>query len=318
VRLRLKKSCLIWILATVAASSLAAQTPPNVGELFASETTAKGPVLLAGTGMEVASGSQLTAGNSVATLRLTRGGEVRICPNAGLTVSTVQNGPEPPGTERELMMAMDVGSLELDYPINDLADTLITPDFKLMLPGPGVFHFALGVNNHGDTCIKPLRGNSASVIVGEMSGSAVYQVKPDEAVMFAGGKLAGRTQLVEECGCPAPLPVMQAEAKPEPPPADANAMNAVTAIAPRPPDVPPAPEEKAANAEVEMPLVFRGDQLRAPAAAVAKVRFSALPNVVSAQENLKPVVLKPGKGEVSKKRGFLGRIKGFFAALFGK
>jgi hypothetical protein len=72
--------------------------------------------------------------------------------------------------------------------------------------------------------------------------------------------------------------------------------------------------------DVEAPLVFKKPKPAEPEV-VAKVRFSALPNVFSAQETQKPVVLKPGKGEVSeksKKKGFFGRIGGFFASLFHK
>ena len=307
--------------------SAIAQSPAEIGELFASETTTQGPVLLAGTGMSVASGSQVAAGKSVATLRLLRGGEVRICPNAGLTVSAVQSST--PQSNQELMLSMDTGSLEVDYPLNDLADTLMTPDFKLMLAGPGVFHFALGVNNQGDTCIKPLRGNSASLIVSELLGNGVYQVKPDEAVVFAGGKLNGRSPLETVCGCPAPVPVIQAqqtepsvqteqprqEVQPkqnEPPPARVS--SDVTA---------PLPAEKpdAIHVQVEAPLVFRGDQPE-PVYAVAHIKFSALPKVFLAQEDEKPLVLKPGNGSVStkdkEKKGFFGRIKGFFGTLFHK
>jgi len=307
----------------------AAQSPPVIGELFASETTSHGPVLLAGTGMSVASGSQVSAGKSVATLRLQRGGEVRVCPNAGVTVSTPQNyGVQ---SSQELMLAMNAGSVELDYPLNDLADTLITPDFKLMLAGPGVFHFALGVNNKGDTCIKPMRGNSAGIIVSEMIGSGVYQVKPDEAVLFEGGKLSGRTPLVGDCGCPKPPPSMVAEE--HKPATEPHASASTAAAVPAPIAVPPASTSSVSDAaapspeksngvhmEVEAPLVFHGDLPIQPAYTVAHIRFSALPNVFLAQENEKPIVLKPGEGEVSaknkEKKGFLGRMKGFFASLF--
>lgn len=61
------------VLAIPLLASAAAQSPADIGELFASETTAHGPVLLAGTGMVVSSGSQVAAGKSVATLRLARG-----------------------------------------------------------------------------------------------------------------------------------------------------------------------------------------------------------------------------------------------------
>ena len=309
-------------------SSAAAQSPPTVGELFASETTVHGPALLAGAGMNVVSGSQVAAGRSVATLRLERGGEVRLCPNAGLTISATQGFA--PQSRQELMLAMDTGSLELDYPINDLADTLITPDFKLTLAGPGVFHFALGVNNQGDTCIKPMRGNSASIIVSEMLGNDFYQVRPDQAILFAGGKLSGRTPLIGECGCPEPPPVMVAEEKKAAPsetaPAPAPASEVATAkpapaksdpTAPLPPENPDA-----VHVEVEVPLIYRGDQPIQPAYTVAHINFSALPNVDLPQEKVEANVLKTDKEEVSakgkQKKGFFGKIKGFFASLFHK
>jgi hypothetical protein len=323
-------SNLCLALALLLPLSAAAQSPAEIGELFASETTPNGPVLLAGTGMSVASGSQVAAGKSVATLRLARGGEVRVCPNASLTVSAVENNV--PQSSQELMLAMDTGSVEVDYPLNDLADTLMTPDFKVMLAGPGVFHFAFGVNNQGDTCIKPLRGNSASLIVSEMLGNGVYQVKPDEALMFAAGKLNGRGPLETACGCPAPAPVMQAKQTQPPTPAGQKAaeraapVEQAKQIEPAPATVAsdvtaPLPPEKPddIHVQVDAPLIFRGDEPE-PAYTVARIRFSALPNVLLAQENEKPVVLKPGKGSVSaknkEKKGFFGRIKGFFASLF--
>ena len=279
--------------------------------------------------MSVISGSQVSAGKAVATLRLDRGGEVRVCPNSGLSVSTTQNTVGQGG--QELMLAMDAGSVELDYPLNDLTDTLITPDFKLMLAGPGVFHFALGVNSRGDTCIKPMRGNSAGIIVSEMMGSGVYQVKPEEALLFVGGKLSGRTNLVGGCGCPKPPPSQVAEEhKPEPPQAPSPpAAVASAATVPLPTSAtaespPPQPAEKrdSVHMEVDAPLIFRGDQPIQPAYTVAKIRFSSLPNMHLAQENERPNVLKPGKQEASaknnEKKGFFGRIRGFFASIFHK
>ena len=89
-----------------------AQSPQGIGELFASESTAQGPVLLAGTGMSVTSGAELTAGRSVATLRLERGGEVRICPSGSMTVSAPQGNVQQ--GNQELMFAMNGGSVELE------------------------------------------------------------------------------------------------------------------------------------------------------------------------------------------------------------
>lgn len=325
-----KKLFSVLCLALVLLVSAAAQSSADIGELFASETTAHGPALLAGTGMAVVGGSQVAAGKSVATLRLARGGEIRLCPHAGLTVSAV--GSNVPQQSQQLMLSMDTGSIEFDYPLNDLADTLVTPDFKFLLAGPGVFHFALGVNAKGDTCIKPMRGNSASIIVSEMLGNSAYQIKADEALVFARGKLGGRGPLETECGCPPPAPVLHAEneqpktestAANEPAKAGAPTPKSVPTTAIQAPDVTAAiPAEKpgAVHVQVDVPLIFRGDHPE-PAYNVARIRFSALPNVLLAQETQRPLVLKPGKVQAKdtkskEKKGFFGRIKGFFAALF--
>jgi hypothetical protein len=306
------------------------QSPSTIGELFASETTARGPILLAGTGMSVVSGSQLSAGKSVATLRLERGGEIRICPNGSIIVSAPQSYGNQ--SNQELMIAMDAASVELHYPLNDLADTVVTPDFKLMLAGPGVFHFALGVNHQGDTCLKPLVGNSAGIIVSEMIGNLVYQVKPDEAVLFAAGKLAGRGPLLTACGCPRPVPALRAEEKKEAPVVQAQERSEARTTARPEITAPPPPQRPdALHVQVEAPLIFRGNQpvepggkpiYIEPVSAVARIKFSNLPNTLLAQDDSKPIVLKPGKGEVSGKtkgkKGFFGGIKGFFAGLFHK
>jgi hypothetical protein len=284
-----------------------AQSPSVIGELFPTEQGVQGAALLAGTGMSVTSGSQLSAGQSAASLILSRGGQVRICPQSSLSVNAVPNA-------EGLLFGLNTGSLEIDYPINVLEDTVITPDFKLLLVGPGTFHFALGFNNRGDTCIRGLRGNTSGIIVSETMGTGTYQVKPDEQVLFSKGRLADRSSDRIACGCPAPPPVLRAQQDPESNP---------TAELP-----PQKPEET--HVKVDVPLVFRGRAEEAPPEpepvyTVAKVRFSTLPDVFSLQESVDPIVLNlpppkktpavvsPNKQE---KKGFFARLKGFFASIF--
>jgi hypothetical protein len=260
-----------------AAASAVGQSPAEIGELFASETTAHGPALLAGTGMSVTSGSQLAAGKTVATLRLARGGEARLCPNTSLTVSVVD--ATLPKNNQELMISMDTGAVELDYPLNDLGDTVITPDFKLMLAGPGVFHFALGVTNRGDTCIRPLRGHSAGIIVSEMLGNGVYQVRQDEALIFTGGKLSGRAPLQSDCGCPSPPPVLEAKQEEQPPAAESKKQGELAehpepvSLGVRSENSAPTEASEVRHVEVEAPMIFLGDRPE-PAYTVARIQFS--------------------------------------------
>jgi len=300
-----------------------AQSSEDIGELFATEPTAHGPALLAGTGMSVGNGSKLAAGKSVATLRLSRGGELRLCPNSSLTVGAVQSNV--PQSSREFAFSMDTGSVEFDYPLNDVADTLVTPDFRFLMAGPGAFHFALGVTNRGDTCVRSMRGNSAGIIVSEMLGNGVYQIKPDETLIFLGGKLSGRAPLESPCGCPAPPPVVLTKKSEAPQPQPNQPLHASLGAVPSP--LPGDATDSNATAgkpdtlhmEVEAPMVFLASQPE-PSYTVARIRFSSLPNTHLMQETGKPLVLRPNQrkalAQSAEKRGFLGRIRGFLAGIF--
>ena len=286
---------------------------------------------LAGSGMSVLSGSQLSAGIAPATLKLFRGGQVRICPHGGLSATTSGQG---------LMLATGTGAIEIDYELKQqVADILITPDFNVTLVGPGTFHFALGVNKRGDTCVKPLPGNASAVTFSELLGTRVYQAQPEEALMFRGGKLEPRAAFAGECGCPAGVPVMRAEASPSPTPVppkdDAPSSKSAerVAVASNEPTTPLPPDRPGqVHVQVDAPFVFSARTTGGRPYSVAKVQFSSLPNVYFVQERVDPVVLTEKPPEVSlkaeasapkpeekpkkEKKGFMGRIKGFFGALF--
>lgn len=308
------------------AQNLFAQNVPPVGELFASDANSSNAMQLAGSGMAVYSGSELSAGIAPATLKLARGGQVRICPNSGLNVTTSGQG---------LMLATGTGALEIEYELKQqAADVVITPDFNVALVGPGTFHFALGINKKGDTCVKPLVGNASEITFSELLGTGIYKAGPDQTVIFRGGKLDGKKALTGECGCPPASPVMRAEAQPNVKPPDetskpveqvAVASNETTS--PLPPDKPGQ-----VHMQVDTPFVFSARPAAGRPYAVAKVQFSSLPNVYFVQEKVDPVVLvekqpavslkasidasKPEEKPKKEKKGFMGRVKGFFGSLF--
>jgi hypothetical protein len=304
----------------------AAQNVPPVGELFASDASSSSAMQLAGSGMAVYSGSELSAGIAPATLKLARGGQVRICPNSGLNVTASGQG---------LMLATGAGSLEIEYQLKQqAADVVITPDFNVALVGPGTFHFALGINKKGDTCVKPLAGNESEITFSELLGTGIYKAAPDQMMVFRGGKLDGKTTLTGDCGCPPAAPVMRAEAQPSPTPASETpkpaeqvAVTSNETTSPLPPDKPGQ-----VHVQVDTPFVFSARPTSGRPYAVAKVQFSSLPNVYFVQERVDPVVLVEKQPEVSlkaqvdaskpeekpkkEKRGFMGRVKGFFGSLF--
>jgi hypothetical protein len=281
---------------------------------------------LAGSGMAVYSGSELSAGIAPATLRLARGGQVRICPNSGLNVTASGQG---------LMLATGAGALEIEYELKQqAADVVITPDFNVSLLGPGTFHFALGINTKGDTCVKPLAGNAGEITFSELLGTGSYKAGPEQTMVFRGGKLDGKTALTGDCGCPPAAPVMRAEEPPNakppdetPTPAQQVAVNSNETTSPLPPDKPGQ-----VHVQVDTPFVFSARPASGRSYAVAKVQFSSLPNVYFVQERVDPVVLVEKQAEVSPKasaetskpaekprkerKGFMGRVKGFFGSLF--
>lgn len=320
------RTAFLWRCAAPVLLGVCASAQSPVGELFASQPGAPSVAQPAGAGMPVLPGSELTAGIAPATLKLVRGGQVRICPQSQLSVNSGAQG---------LMLSMSAGAFEINYRVKQsVADLIVTPDFNIRLAGPNAFHFALGVNGHGDTCFKPLPGNTAGIVFSELLGSDMYGVAADEAAFFPEGKLAGRTALSQACGCPASVPAMRAAAQPEGPPHPDDSRGAEHVlvanreVAASLPPGQPGPT----HVEVETPFVFSAKATALPGA-VAKIEFSALPNVFFVQDEVDPVVLsvKPpetpvkevkqepnpaAKEEKKERKGFLARVKGFFGSIF--
>lgn len=287
-----------------------AQQP--VGEVFASDATVQGSVQLTSGGAKVMSGANVTAGDAAARLALARGGELRVCPGTSIAVTASSNG-------RELMFGMGTGAIEADYKLASSADSIMTPDFRILLAGPGTFHFALRSRANGDTCVQARASNSSSIVVTEVMGDATYQIKPNEQVLFRGGRLSEPASPVEDCGCPAPAPALRAEA----PPAPATPASAPVLMASAPASPPPAaeaavlaPDPTAAHVEVDSPFIFRAEDspLRQPLLRASLTSLPALPEVEPLPPPVETVSVQPAKPP--KKKGAFARMKSFLASLF--
>lgn len=295
----------------ICAMQVAAAAQQSIGELYATDASVKGSVVLAGSGTTVLSGSSIQAGAQAATLKLDRGGSVLVCEGTKLSLTSSQTG-------RQLLLSLNSGNLELNYPLGAEADTLLTPDLRLMLPGPGTVHVAVRVTPQGDTCVQSLPWNVSAIVISETMGDATYQVKPDEAVLFKGGHLTEASRSRQNCGCPRAVPIEVAKAAPPPPPPAQPKATEPLASAPPPP---PPPEQHLA---VEAPFIFRGsDPLPDLSPNIARLR---LENTKLVQ--LEPAVLPPASAkkksvpsnntQVAKKQshGFFSKIGAFFAGIF--
>ena len=303
--------------------------PPSVRAFTAGVQPAAVPVAvgssgsLVETGSRVASGSSITAGEETAILRLTRGGEVQVCPGTTVSVSTSSSG-------QDLMLGMSTGALETHYVLENSVDSVLTPDFRVVLPGPGQFNLAVGADSRGNTCVASLPGSTSSAVVAELLGSGTFEIKPNQQVLFRQGRLDSVENPPTYCGCPPPRePVLRAsvdasqvQAEPKP----GEKMQLSNSNDPQPSDAPPslsptantdpAANAKPAKVEMDSALVFRGrERVKAkPAAPPAPTEeVAALPVTEKQKDPLPATIVVPPPDPKPPHKSFLRR---FFGAIF--
>ena len=288
---------------------------------------------------KLGSGSSVTAGSDTTILRLPRGGEVRVCPGTTLSVS-------PSQSKRDLMFGMSTGAIETHYTLSASADSVLTPDFRIMFAGPGEFHYAISADSHGNTCVRALKGNTSSVIVSELMGDRLYQVKPSEQAVFRSGQIDKVDSDVPlECGCAPPPPVVRTSTQPLqripegdlPSKVSVGAGSAGSAVAgsgagssspgtrlSNGPETAalPASQPNDVHVQVDAPLVFsrkdRTARTEPPPAPVDAIRELPVEESPERQVHIDPVIQPPPPEAPAKteRRGFFRRVGRFFSAIF--
>ena len=269
----------------------AAQAPTVTGAL---EVTAGKAVI-------AASGS-VTSGSRTTDVVLPHRGTLRVC--AATTVKLAADTGAPAGTTPGLLMAIDHGAVEMSFASTPAqasnADILLTPDFRILISGPGASEVKVRLGQQGDTCVDNSGANAPYVVVTSVFDSGLYRVQPGQRVMFQHGSLNEVVdQEKEPCGCPA-----------QPAHAAANEFPLAQSegLAPSPAPAPAPPQ--ATHGEPQSALVYSAKE-HAPTAAIPAPAPQAAPAPVHTPAPAPP------PAPVKKKHRFLAGIGHFFRRFFG-
>jgi hypothetical protein len=323
---------------TFLAISLHAQQP--IGRTSAQEVKVSGAMDVHNGEMLLGNGSAVTAGDQAVKISLTRGGELRLCPTT--TVHLSRDGSVEKQDSSALMMALDRGALEANYSAGKYSDVLMTPDFRILVSGPGTADLSVRVNAKGDTCVDNHGANAPYVTVSSLFDSGVYRVQPNQRVLFEHGSLHDVVDSEKEiCGCPAPVVSLASSGTtsnaPASPGAHVGGPSSTAADTTFPlavsqglaaPPAPPPTTSGDVHASVTVPLTYNGTTGKAgdPAelAAAGAAGVTPPPTQAPAAEASVPVnkPTETATAVVPEKKqqggGFFHSIGHFFSRIFGK
>jgi hypothetical protein len=263
---------------------LDSKNPGRAAKVTGALEVSQGKAIIAASGT-IASGSETTQ------VTLPHRGVLRVC--ASTTVKLAADSSVPAGEIPGLMMAMDHGAVEASFATGRNSDILLTPDFRILIGGPGAAEVKVRLGQHGDTCVDNAGANAPYVLVSSVFEGGAYRVQPGQRVMFQHGSLHEVVDHEKEpCGCPPTtvkgneFPLAQSEG-----------------LAPLTTPAPSAIKHDNASAQTGETLVYNAPQLSASA-------HTAAP---AANDGANPAASQ----STAKKPGFFGNIGRFFRHIFG-
>ncbi|HEY0759898.1 MAG TPA: hypothetical protein VGD59_11630 [Acidisarcina sp.] len=174
-----------------------------------------GPIEVSNGSAILTSSGSITAGDRTAKISLPGKGELRLCSTTTIHLSRDRSASAALAASAlsaaassqapALMIALDRGALEAAYTTGRYSDVLMTPDFRILISGPGQADLRIRVSPQGDTCIENRGDHAPYVTVSSQLEEGLYRVQSGQRVLFEHGSLREVVDHEQEpCGCPPP------------------------------------------------------------------------------------------------------------------
>jgi len=240
----------------------------------------------------IATSGAVSSGSRTTEVLLPHRGTLRVCANTTVKLAADHSLPasDTTGQVPGLMMALDHGAVEASFASGQNADLLLTPEFRILISGPGAVEVKVRLGQNGDTCVDNPGLQAPYVLVTSVFEEGAYRIRPGQRVMFEHGSLREVVDSEKEpCGCP---------------PAETQGN-----------DFPLAQSEGLAAqfAPVTSPHLVspvQGSESLAYSGVEHSVQGTAAPAVA-------PVVVSPTPPSSAKKKKFLEGVRSFLRRVFG-
>jgi len=278
----------------------AVSTPANPIAIVALDSRIPGSAAVVTGALQVMGGKALIAANGTVTAGATttdvilpQRGTLHVC--ASTTVKLAADSSVPASEAPGIMMALDHGAVEASFATGRNADMVLTPDFRILIGGPGMDNVKIRLGQSGDTCVDNPAGNAPYVLVTSVFDGSVYRVQSGQRVMFQHGNVHEVVdQEKEPCGCP-----------PAPAQVQGNDFPLAQSEGLAPSTASPSGSRRGSNgAPSTQPLVYSSGDLASSA------------GTSSAQAATSDGATPP-KAAHHKKNGLFERIGHFFRRIFG-
>lgn len=192
----------LLLLALCTATAVYAQTP--IAYVPVDGAKINGALEVANGRASIGASGTITAGEKAVKITLPNRGDIQLCSTSVVHLATDKSVD---ANGAGLLLGLDRGALEAHLSAGKYSDVVITPDFRILVSGPGKADLRLRINAKGDTCIENKGDNAPYVTVSSPFEEGAYRVQANQRVLFEHGSLRDVVDREKEsCGCPPSAP----------------------------------------------------------------------------------------------------------------